>query len=173
MPSCTASCSPCVQGPTGSRPPSLICRDGWRTSNSRVPNPWVALAARPHLNLLRAPIAEPGRYYADLATIVLRTGLLLCEERRHLWHELVHADRQDRACESSARVERSVDREAARRALPLSSLLWAFGTAATHAEVVEMLKLPADWIQFRLRTAHPAEKAAVRRSVDTRDEGVA
>ena len=63
MPSCTASCSPCVQGPTGSRPPSLICRDGWRTSNSRVPNPWVALAARPHLNLLRAP---PGIVWKGL-----------------------------------------------------------------------------------------------------------
>ena len=29
-----------------------------------------------------APIAEPGRYYADLATIVLRTGLLLVHRIR-------------------------------------------------------------------------------------------
>lgn len=123
--------------------------------------------------LHRAPIAEPARYYDAERAIVVRRGLLLEEERRYLWHELVHADRRDRACHVDDRVEVSVEREAARRALPLPSLLWAFGRATSHEEVVDLLKLPAKWIQFRLDIAHPAERRLIRDVVDDREEGVA
>jgi len=129
--------------------------------------------ARPDLLLHRARIAEPARYYDTERAIVVRRGLLLEEERRYLWHELVHADRRDHDCHASAKTENSVEREAARRALPLSTLLWAFGRATSHHEVVDLLKLPAQWIQFRLDIAHPAERALIRRIVDDRQEGVA
>ncbi len=134
----------------------------------------MALEYRADLLLLRAPIREPARYYDAQRCIVMRSGLLLMEERRYLWHELVHADRGDRACHASAKAENSVEREAVRRALPISSLAWAFGTAASHEEVIDLLKLPAEWIQFRLDAAHPAERATVRRVIDDhREEGVA
>jgi hypothetical protein len=112
--------------------------------------------------MTRLPIREPGRYYDSRRAIVLRTGLLLEEERRYLWHELVHADRRDRACHGSIAAEVSVEREAARRAMPMSSLLWALGLEWQRHLVAGLLKLPEDWVQFRLHTAHPTEKNRLR-----------
>lgn len=130
---------------------------------SVVPNPWMALAARPHLNLVRANIAEPARYYHGHQTIVVRKGLLLAEERRYLWHELVHADRGDEVCHTTAKMEHSVDREAAQRAMPLCSLEWAGERAWDWHEFVELLKVPAPFVKFRMRIAHPAEKTTLTR----------
>lgn len=129
-----------------------------------MPSPWVALAARPDLILARLPIAEPGRYYHAERTIVVRKGMLLEEERRYLWHELVHADRQDQACHGSEQVERSVERAAARWAMPITALEWAWPRAESWAEFAGLLKIPVEWAQFRVRIAHPAERALMRRA---------
>lgn len=127
-----------------------------------VPNPWVALEARPDLLLVRAAIPEPGRYYDAERTIVVRKGLMIVEERRYLWHELVHADRRDQACHITAKQEASVEREAARRAMPLTSLEFAAERALSWDEFADHLKAPTSWARFRWRIAHPAEKAVVR-----------
>jgi len=111
---------------------------------------------------VRLPIPEPGRYYDGRGAIVLRKGMLLEEQRRHLWHELVHADRGDVACHGSTAVEMSVEREAARRAMPVSSLLWAFGLEWQRHMVAGSLRLPEEWVQFRLDIAHPAERVRLR-----------
>lgn len=116
------------------------------------------------MNLLRTDISEPARYYDGERTIVVRKGLLICEERRHLWHELVHADRRDRGGHADVRVEASVEREAARRAMPLVSLEWAAGNGSNVHDMAELLKLPETWVRFRLAIAHPAEAALIRRS---------
>jgi hypothetical protein len=121
----------------------------------------VALAARPDIDLLRLPISEPGRYYHRTRSIVVRAGLTLVEERRYLWHELVHADRGDELCHASEGSERRVDREAARRAMPLSSLLWAAPQVQTWAEFADLLKAPEDFLRLRWATAHPAERRRV------------
>lgn len=112
--------------------------------------------------MIRLPIAEPGRYYNGRRAIVLRSGMLLEDERRYLWHELVHADRRDQACHGSIAAEVSVEREAARRAMPMSSLLWALQLEWQRHLVAGLLKLPEEWVQFRLHTAHPAEKNQLR-----------
>lgn len=112
--------------------------------------------------MVRLPISEPARYYQGRRAIVLRTGLLLEEERRYLWHELVHADRRDRACHGSIAAEVSVEREAARRAMPMSSLTWALELEWQRHLVAGLLKLPEAWVQFRLDTAHPAERVVLR-----------
>lgn len=118
--------------------------------------------------MVRLPIPEPARYYDSRRSIVLRTGLLLEEERRYLWHELVHADRRDQACHGSIAVETGVEREAARRAMPLASLLWAFRLEWQRHQVAGLLKLPEEWVQFRLDTAHPAERSRLREVYDAR-----
>ena len=144
---------------------------GWRTGRSSlVPSPWVALSARADVTLVRSRIAEPGRYYHRYRTIVLRAGLLLAEERRYLWHELVHADRGDTACDTNWRVEAVVEREAVRRALPLTALTSVFEYATSHEEAVEQLKVPDDWIQFRLDGLTVTERTAVR-AASFRSEG--
>lgn len=114
--------------------------------------------------MLRLSIAEPGRYYHASRSIIMRTGLLIEDERRFLWHELTHAERGDEACYSSGEVERSVDREAAQWAMPLSALEWAFGEALAFHEAASLLKLPESWVLYRLDVAHPAERALVQRA---------
>lgn len=127
-----------------------------------MPNPWTALQARSDLTLVRHQIGETGRYYDDLRTIVIRQGLLLEEERRYLWHELGHADRRDTAGHNSPEVERIVERHAAENAMPWVSVEWAWSQATDLEEMADLLKLPAEWVWFRLRNLHPALKASLR-----------
>lgn len=139
------------------------CLSGWRASNSKVPSPWVALAARADLTLVRASISEPGRYYDGERAIVIRKGLLLCEERRHLWHELVHADRRDQAGHGCREMERAVERAAVRIAIPTRSLQWAAYQTDTMTDLADLLKLPEDWVRFRWTSAPQWERDLVRR----------
>lgn len=112
--------------------------------------------------LVRHQVAEPGRYYDSARTIVIRSGLLLEQERRYLWHEIVHADRRDRAGHTDAKVERLVDREASLLAMPWSSLLWSWEQATDLTEMAGLLKLPEDWVWFRLKNLPAHDKALLR-----------
>lgn len=122
----------------------------------------MALDARPDIKLHRLAIDKPGRYYDDHRAIVLRKGLLIEQERRYLWHELAHADRRDRAGHTDAAVERVVDRHAAENAMPWVSIEWAWSQALDLTEMAGLLKLPEEWVHFRLMNLHPARKAALR-----------
>lgn len=112
--------------------------------------------------MLRQPIEGPGRYYDDAETIVLRSGLLLEQERRYLWHELAHAERRDRVGHTDAKVERLVERHAAENAMPWQSIQWAWNEATDLTEMASLLKLPEDWVHFRLMNLHPARKAQLQ-----------
>lgn len=129
-----------------------------------VPDPWSELAAHPGLILVRAPIAEPGRYYDAHKCIVIRKGMLLEQERRYLWHELVHADRHDQECSGwlSQSQERSVDREAAKRAMPYLVLERVMGDAVTWADLVDQMKVPEQWVRFRLDICPPGERSTLK-----------
>lgn len=120
----------------------------------------------PDVVLLRLPIEEPGRYYDGERAIVLRDSLSIEAERRYLWHELAHARRRDSRCEGwlRERMEQSVEREAARWAMPVQSLEVAMSRAATWHDFVWQLKVPEAWVRFRLGRLHPAEAALVERA---------
>lgn len=136
-------------------------------------DPWTALHERSHLVLIRAPISERGRYYHRLGAIVLRTGMLLVEERSTLWHELVHADRGDEHCGHLAgKQERWCVREAARRAIDIYSLAEAFLWSEQLDEVADDLKVTRELLQTRLEYLHPAERGYLRQRLLAR-EGVA
>lgn len=110
-------------------------------------------------------IPERGRYYHEHRTIVLRRGLGLAEQRSVLWHELVHAERGDFRCQDpvlNARQEMSVDREAARRAMPWPVLRWAVDEASCQQDFVDRLKVDPALVQTRLDCLHPAERAYVK-----------
>lgn len=107
-----------------------------------------------------------GRYYDAERTIVIRAGLLIEEERRHLWHELAHADRRDQAFHTDANVERLVEHCAAENAMPWESVQWAWHEATDLTEMADLLKLPEDWVHFRLSRLHPAQKALLRVRVE-------
>lgn len=129
-----------------------------------MPDPWEFLLRElPDVNLIRARIPEPGRYYHRERTIVLRRGLLLEEERRYLWHEVVHAIRGDEECSGWLRgkMERSVEREAARRAMPGRVLETAMGASVSWHDFAGRMKVPEEWVRFRLEIAHPSERLLV------------
>jgi hypothetical protein len=131
-----------------------------------VPDPWALLGQMRDVVLLRLPIAEPGRYYHGRRAIVLRSGRTLEEERRYLWHELVHAERGDTECTGWLRSasERRVDREAARRAMPLVAMERRLEVASDWHDFVWHMKVPEWWVRFRLAIAHPAERARLDRA---------
>lgn len=136
-----------------------------------VPNPWVVLE-QSDLLLVRWPIAQRGRYYHHKRTIVVRRGLLLVEERAVLWHELVHARRGDlRCCMTyfAESQERSVDREAARWAMPLPAMLAAYQWARCDAEAADELKTTQALLDVRLKAMHPSERAALARARQRRE----
>jgi hypothetical protein len=116
--------------------------------------------------LLRQPIAEPARYYHARRAIVLRSGRSLEEERRCLWHELVHAERGDSECSGWVRstTERSVEREAARRAMPLAVMEHRLTVATDWDDFVWHMKVPEWWVRFRLALVLPAERARLDRA---------
>jgi hypothetical protein len=137
-----------------------------------VTDPWAALRERPHLQLLVAPIPETGRYYHRLRTIVLRSGMLLAEQRATLWHELVHADRGDEPCgDHDARQELSCHREAARRAIDLHDLADAVCWSDSHEEQAEQLKTTVDLLETRLHHLHPSERGYLQRRRAMKEQG--
>jgi hypothetical protein len=128
-----------------------------------IPDPWEWLASMGDVCLLREPIRERGRYYHSKRVIVVRKGLPIAEERAVLWHELVHADRGDEACTTTSVVEASVDREAARRAMPWPVLRWGLDAATSDSELVELMKVDERLVKVRFDCLHPAERAYVAR----------
>jgi hypothetical protein len=116
--------------------------------------------------LLRQPIAEPGRYYHAHRAIVLCSGRSLEEERCSLWHEIVHAERGDTACAGwvASDTERRVEREAARRAMPLPVMERRLVLATDWDDFVWHMKVPERWVRFRLSQARPAERARLERA---------
>ena len=138
-----------------------------RRGGSGVPDPWRVLADDlPDVVLLRERIAEPGRYYDEHRAIVLRAGLRIEEERRYLWHEVVHALRRDRRCEGwlADRMETSVEREAMHRAMPVDVVEHHLSRAATWHDFAWHMKVPEPWVEARIRAAHPAEVELWRRA---------
>lgn len=131
------------------------------------PDPWKVLAST-DLLLIRWPIPELGRYYHRERLIVVRRGLMIVQERAVLFHELVHARRGDLYC--SDKTDRSVDREAARWAMPTAVLLEAFVGARSYAEVADALKTTELLLQVRLGSLHPSERAAVQRLRERMEE---
>ncbi len=114
---------------------------------------------------MRDRIAEPARYYHRDRAVVARDGLDLEEERWHLWHELVHSDDGDEDGHTDEVRERRVDRETARRAMPITTLEWAFGLADDWSTAASLLKLPERRVRWYVEEAlHPAGRELVRRA---------
>ncbi|SDP49706.1 hypothetical protein SAMN04489867_2662 [Pedococcus dokdonensis] len=131
-----------------------------------MPDPWSVLGEMRDVVLLRQPIVEPGRYYHSRRAIVLRSGRSLEEERCSLWHELVHAERGDTVCTGwvASATERWVEREAARRAMPLAVMERRLAVASDWDDFVWHMKVPDRWVRFRLTLTHAAERARLERA---------
>lgn len=103
----------------------------------------------------------------------MRAGLPLVEERAILWHELAHAVRGDTGCLDpvlDTRQEAAAWRYAARRAVPLRALLAALEWSTQADEIADQLKTTPELLRWRMLGLHPAERAAVRRAVETKED---
>lgn len=137
-------------------------------------DPWTVLHEdHPDIVLERQPIAARGRYYNGRRAIVLRTGLLLVEERATLWHELIHAERRDTRCEGRAqrRMEAECHRAAARRSVDVRDLADALCWTDCEHEQADQLKTTVEYLRIRMdpRNLHPSERHYLRRRLSMKE----
>ena len=92
----------------------------------------------------------------------LARGLLQVEERCTLAHELIHIERGHRGCQPP-RIEADVEREAARRLIPLDLLGEALTWARCEAEAADELCVDIATLRTRLADLTRAERARLRR----------
>jgi len=95
------------------------------------------------------------------------------DERRYLWHEIVHALRRDTLCGMdwlNSKVEASVEREAAQRAMPFPVLEGTLLAAHDFHDFADRLKVGEEWVRYRVAIAHPAEKALLERAAQRWEE---
>jgi hypothetical protein len=97
-------------------------------------------------------------------TLWLDTGLTSTERRCTVVHELVHAERGDVPCDDAvldARQERWVEREAARRLVPLSALIEALRWTTRADELAEVLDVDAQTLAARVAGLSHVERERV------------
>lgn len=118
-------------------------------------NPWRVLAERDHLVFARRRLPDgiDGVYWpkGDRAAIVVDDRLLGPERRAVLLHELIHDEREGGSPEPwTTKDEQQVDREVARRLVPLGELteliarLHDIGEPIHAVTVAEEFDVPLD-----------------------------
>lgn len=90
------------------------------------------------------------------------------QRRCTLDHELKHAEDGDVGCQGPKR-ERVVSQESARRLISLDRLLSAAVWAHGVEELAEELWVDVETLRCRIEHLHPAERAALRRAIASRD----
>lgn len=88
-------------------------------------------------------------------------------------HESIHAHDGPVPGWMEAREERRVNRETARRLIPLDALIEAMQTTTDARVAAAWLEVPVAMIWSRLKGAHPSERAAIRRALTNQEEGTA
>ncbi|WP_092808103.1 ImmA/IrrE family metallo-endopeptidase [Klenkia marina] len=124
-------------------------------------DPWADLAGRADLTLSWRHQKPCGQYFHHDRVIALRRGLTGAQARSTLAHELVHAERGDVGLSDAAldaRQELIVQREAARRLIPLAALADAVRWTCHPAEAAELLHVDRGTLRTRLAMLTEAEK---------------
>lgn len=94
-----------------------------------------------------------GAWDPETGTIWIAHGLTQAERRSTLAHEQIHAERADEACASpwhEAKVERLVEREAARRLISLDALVLEMLWTQNLHDLAEALWVDETTLQARL-----------------------
>lgn len=133
-------------------------------------HPWRELRARPHLTLHFA-IGGPARLLGCIrhdGIIELADGQLQAARRCTICHELVHDERRIYPLDPvlRAREERTVERIAARRLIPLAQLADVLRWAHCIDEAAAELWVDVPMLQARLDALSPAERALLQAVAD-------
>lgn len=112
-------------------------------------DPWAALADRPHIvfRFAELPAATGGAIYwprGDLAAIIIDPALGERERTAALAHELVHDERGGGVTGDSAtaRDEAAVEREVARRLVPLDEAARLLSAGSGHEDLTDYFGVP-------------------------------
>lgn len=135
-------------------------------------HPWRKLRALAEWTLRIAPLPKGvmGETYWPTKTITLRPDLLQAERRCTIAHELTHIERGPVPVEPvlAAREELTVEKETARRLIPIErladALAWAHGDLHQAADE---LWVDVQTLRVRLEHLHPSERHYLRRRLDT------
>ncbi|MCQ9367983.1 ImmA/IrrE family metallo-endopeptidase [Brevibacterium sp. 91QC2O2] len=129
-----------------------------------IPHPWHDLQRRGHVVISWRADMPAGMYAstngADL--IWMSTRIQQTQRRCSLMHELVHIDMGHR-CGQSPGVEARVQRETARRLIPLECLCDTARWAGTVPEAAEALWVTDDVLRDRLTCLTPGEREVLER----------
>lgn len=125
-------------------------------------HPWRLLRERDDLTLSVRDLGDDGPLgLTDGSTIILTTGLLQVERRCVLLHELIHLERGI-PHSADVREEAAIEREVARRLIPLCELVDALRWSREVEEIAEACWVMPHLIPIRMQNLHPAELSAVR-----------
>lgn len=114
------------------------------------------------------PIGVRGITDHPCRTVELDRVMAQAERRCTIAHEIVHIERGPMPTDPylAALEEAAVQREAARRLIPLPRLLAAIRWSRDLHEVADELWVDVDTLAIRMRYLHPAERAEVDRLHD-------
>ena len=124
-------------------------------------NPWEELRDKwPHVMLHHVTKIDAGdalAYTDGSENIWILDGLTVAERRCTLTHELIHLERGDTGHQSD-KVERLVEREAARRLIPLDNLL-EVDWAQPLEKIADDLWVDEATLEVRLATLSEPERS--------------
>lgn len=125
-----------------------------------VPNPWRALRALAHIELLWHDGGPMGLATHSRQTISLRRGLSWEERRCTLQHELVHLEHGPMPLGLRAKDEELVRRETAARMIPdIRPVGDAIAWSLSDQEAAQELGVDIHVLRYRLRHMSPMERA--------------
>lgn len=129
-------------------------------------DPKRALRECAYITYLRADLlpGEKGRYYCAHNTIVISRALNQAGRRCALTHELIHAETRDEEVDAplfESKRERAVDREAARRLIPIERLIEALLWSCDPHEIADELWVDLDTLQMRCGSLSEHERTAI------------
>lgn len=128
----------------------------WRWLRDRLPEWDVQFAAMP-------PGLIGGTDTAG-RTIYLAPGMLQCQRRTVLDHELAHAEAGDVGPQHPKR-EAEINQQSARRLIPIDQLVDAAKWAHNIDELADECWVDVATMRCRLDHLHPSERAAMKRAI--------
>ena len=134
-------------------------------------HPWRLLRSRPHLRLVVDDLGDDGPLGTyDGRTITLTTRLLQVERRCAVLHELIH-DERGIPHEHDPAEEIAVEREVARRLIPIDALIRVAKMGLSLHDAADELWVTEDVLRCRLASiTHPAERRAWRAALEQMGE---
>lgn len=102
--------------------------------------------------------------------IVIAEGLHPWQERATLVHETVHAESGPVPVHLAAREERRVNRETARRLIPIRAFAAALQESRDADVVAGLLQVPVALVWSRWKGLHPSERHYLRRRLQSSDD---